>query len=425
MKKIFGYTTLSALCLLGALSCTKEVVREDGAKYDELISRLDSLENPRIASCDEQIASIRASLPEMSDIPDEIKSFKTALDGAASALEKAISDAAAKTATLEEEFGKASEAPEKLKVVSADVLSQIGAAKSLAEASLSLVKSTSAQAGTLSTKLRSDLIDAKSFAYYSFPDSWEEATEGTLSEMLILSSDFAASKALGEGLSASLSDSYALLSTDSAEDISAALTPLSSSTLRAHATEIARGYAEAVYAALQAVQKAFDVNLRNSLSLSENLLKTWITPDLSSYGSLALADSLLYYSASSLTSELNSQKAYLEALGASSEKSGIENPTEAIAHNAEGQETVLSEGKALHADLSAALAALHAAYSEALLTAIRENDGLIDSELSRKIIKANVAAAAAEDAAGDALSRLQAKVLALGAEVKQVKTSLR
>ncbi len=423
MKKIFGYT-LSALCLLGALSCTKEAVREDGAKYDELISRLDSLENPRIAGTSEQIAALRASLPEMSDIPDEIKSFKTALDGAASALEAAISDAAAKTATLEEEFGKASESPE-LKVVSADVLSQIGAAKALAEASLSIVKSTSAQAGTLSTKLLSDLIDAKSFAYYSFPDTWEEATEGTLSEIRILSCDFTAAKALGEGLSASISDSYASLSTGLAEDISAAFSPLFSSTLRNLSTGIARDYAEAVYAALGAVQKAFDANLRNSLSLSEELLKTWITPELSSYCSLALADSLLSYSASSLRGELNSQKTYLEALGASSEKSGIENPTEAIAHNADGLETLSSEVKALHAELSAALAALHSAYSEALLSAISENDGRFDSELSRKITKANVAAAAAEDAAGEALCRLQAKVSALGAEVDQVKTSLR
>ena len=424
MKKIFGYT-LTALCLLGALSCTKEMVREDGAKYDELVSRLDSLENPRITGASEQIASIRASLPQMSSAPDEIKTFKAAIDGASSALEAAISGAAEKTATLEGEFekAKASEAQEKLKVVSADALAQIGAAKTLAQSCLSLLKSASVSAEKTGTKLRSDLIDAKSFAYYSFPDTWEETTEGTLNEILILSADFAATEALGEGLGSALSESYALLSTDFANDIAAALTPLSSSTLRRLSAEIVRDYAEAVYAALEAVQKAYGANLRNSVSLSTQLLGTWINPSVS-YGSLALADSLLSYSASALNSELNSQKAYLEALGNSSSESGIETPTNAIAHNAEGRETVSSEVKALHSDLSTALAALHAAYSEALLTAIRENDGKLGDELSRKIINANAAASAAEDAAEESLSRMQAKVGALGAEVGQVKTGL-
>lgn len=433
MKKIWGYIFL-ALCLCGILSCKKEETKSD-SRYDEIISRLDKIEKPEIASSQMQIESIRASLPEMADIPEAVENFSKSLDGVGDILRVVLDDVATEIASLESEFDTAREDASKAEVamrgelvrqvniVQSDVLSQLEEIRALVESDILVIRKAISLSDALALKIRSDLADTKSYAYSTASDSWETETLATLSFAKSLSVDFAAVSAIGEGLDDLLSESYSVISSDASEEISSAILPISYRITSGTAETIVRNYASAISDALEALREIWGKELPNRLPVVQNIIANWINPSLGAFEPLAKADSLLSYSAASLTNSLNSQKTYLESLKAVPD-SLIATPSEALSHNEEGIETITSSANNLHSNLTEAMSALYAAYSQALSGAITENSGKIEGDFAVSVLKANTAALQAKDAASKSLSHLNSQVNSLRSEVGQVKKSI-
>lgn len=433
MKQIWGYIFL-ALCLCGILSCKKEETKSD-SRYDEIISRLDKIEKPEIASVQMQIESIRASLPEMENIPEAVESFSKSLDGVGNILKAVMDDAATEIASLESEFDTAREDASKAEVamrgelvrqvdiVQSDVLSQLEEVRTLVESDIAVIRKAISISDALALKIRSDLADTKSYAYSTAPDSWETATLATLSFAKSLSVDFASVTAIGEGLDDLLSESYSVISSDASDEIASAILPISYRITSGTAETIVRNYASAVSDALEALREIWNQELPNRLPVVQNIIANWINPSLGAFEPLAKADSLLSYSASSLTNLLNSQKIYLESLKAVPD-SLIDTPSEALSHNEKGIEALTSGANNLHSDFSDAMSSLYAAYSQALSGAITENNGKIEGDFATCVLKANTTALQSKDAASKSLSHLTAQVNSLRSEVGQVKKSI-
>ena len=433
MKRIYGYAAVF-LALCGLLSCSKETA-DDNLRYDEIVSRLDKIENPRIASEEEQIEAVRTALPELESVPAKVEAFSKALEGIGNELQAAIDAAAEKTAALEEEFDRAAKDAEsseaatreelvrQVEIVRADVFAQLDAAKAVVESELALVKRVRTGSEALTLKFRGDLADTKSYAYSALPDNWEKTTLATLSYVKSLAADLAALSAMGEGLATSLSDAASDIGTGAASDIASAILPISYRFSTNTAVDLAGDYASSISTALTNVQKVWDGELQQKLSVCRSLVPGWINSALGAFDSIVKADSLLSCSTYSLTEALNSQKTYLEALKNAPDEL-IASPEEALAHNAEGIEALTTETEKLHGDLADALSDLFSAYSDALSGAISQNDGRIEGEFATDVLKANAAAAADVDAASKSGKNLEAGVERLRAEVGHVKQSL-
>ncbi len=433
MKKISRCAAI-ALVLFSLLSCSKDAT-DDNARYDEIVSRLDRIENPGIASAGKQIESVRTALPELESLPVEVEAFSKALEEAGDKLQAALDAAVETTAALKEEFDRAREDAEgseaatreelvrQVETVRADVFAQLDAAAALVESEIALVRKVGQESGALALKLRSDIADTKSYAYSALPDSWEKTTLATLSHARNLAADLAAISATGEGLETSLSYAVSSVSTGISSDIASAMLPISYRFSTDTAVELAGYYATALSAVLTDVQDARNGEFQQKLTFCRNLVPGWINSSLGAFDPIVTADTLLSCSAYSLAESLNSQKTYLEALKDAPDEL-ITTPEEALAHNAEGIETLASGTKKLHGDLSDALSNLFSAYSAALSGAITQNGGRIEGDFAMDVLKANAAATAAVDAASKSGKALETGVEKLRAEVGQVRQSL-
>ncbi len=433
MKKILGYVFIF-LSLCSISSCKKEDTKND-SRFDEIISRLDKIEKPEIASVQMQVEAIRASLPEMEDIPEAVETFSKSLDGVADILKAAADAATTETASLVDEFDKArddaaksetamrSELVRQVDIIQADVLSQLEEIRTLVESNAAAIHKVVSISDALALQIRSDFANTKSYAYSTPSDSWEEATISTLSYAKSLSVDFAAVSALGEGLDNMLADTYSVLCSEASANLNSALLPISYRITSETTEKIAENYATAISDALETLRKIWSEKIPNKIPVVQNMIANWINPSLGAFEQIAKADSLLSYSALSLTSTLNSQKTYLESLKAVPDTL-IDTPTKALSHNEEGLKTLKSEANDLHGDMADALSDLYSAYSQALSGAITDNNGKIEGDFALNILKANTAALQAKDAVSKALSKLDTQVEGLKSEVGQVKKSI-
>ena len=102
MKKILPI--FAAICAAATLySCAKDYTGD----INSINNRLDNIENVQIASLDEQVKAIQASIPELEKTDKELKEYIVSLQSTAKNLQERIDAADGKIAELKQALDKA------------------------------------------------------------------------------------------------------------------------------------------------------------------------------------------------------------------------------------------------------------------------------------------------------------------------------
>ena len=362
MKKLFTLTSI-VLALL-VTSCG----------YDDsgILSRLDALENENksnIATLQQQIDAINATLPELKHMDAELKEYITNLHSTASSLEVKIEETNADIAELEKALdeaisdAEASDDALKVELVSqlntakADVLAQLQSTKTALEAELALINSTIATLETKDAELEQKITTLEEYVNSELKNTedWVSATFATLEQYNSVCDEIATIKQNIEAITTSITELEERLNTKIANDIATAVSTLDE-TIQTKVTEITTAYTTAISSAKEEIAAAYTEAIAAAIANLESSVKEWVNEQLAGYYTIAEVD------------------AELELL------------EKAVAG---GDATLLDEINKLSERIDTMKTTITEAYQSAITTAIAENNGVIDTKIANEIATVN------------------------------------
>ena len=362
MKKLFTLTSIVLVLLV--TSCG----------YDDsgILSRLDALETENksnIATLQQQIDAINATLPELKHMDAELKEYIINLHSTASSLEVKIEETNTDIAELEKALdeaisdAEASDDALKVELVSqlntakADVLAQLQSTKTALEAELALINSTIATLETKDAEVEQKITTLEEYVNSELKNTedWVSATFATLEQYNSVCDEIATIKQNIEAITTSITELEERLNTKIANDIATAVSTLDEA-IQTKVTEITTAYTTAISSAKEEIAAAYTEAIAAAIANLESSVKEWVNEQLAGYYTIAEVD------------------AELELL----EKTV-----------ADGDATLLDEINKLSERIDTMKTTITEAYQSAITTAITENNGVIDTKIANEIATVN------------------------------------
>ena len=302
MKRILYLLSLAVLVLAG---CAQEV------DLSEINNRLDKLENVKIASVQEQINSIKNSLPAIENTSKELKGYITSLQSAASSLEQQIKNANDRVDALEVALN------DSISTAKADLLAQLVSVKEDMKAQLAVVEAAVYDLKCRDEELVGMIAELREYVNSGSVNSsiqeWANATFATLEKFNALTDELSVVKAQITSLSESVNGMEGRLSSKISADIAAASAILDAKLMDQYA-DITASYTSAIQSLKQTVVSEYSAAIAEAVSDVEESIKGWVNSQLSGYSTIAQTDAKLAVLRNELEGRLLSQKSYLESL---------------------------------------------------------------------------------------------------------------
>ena len=268
MKKLLPLL-FSGLLLLG---CNKTDER-----IDELTDRVDKLENTSLPTISQQIEAIQKTLPQLQQADSEIKNYIATLQDKVSTLEQSISDLEDKI----EELGQnsqpgLSDITEQLNSYKLEVQGKIDTINALIESLQAADESLEQKIADLDNK-----VDAQR--------NWVETTFATLEQYNGLVDDIASIRTGIEAINQDLADMETRLNEKIKTDIAAAVAGLESD-IQEQVTEITDAYTAAIGTAREEITAAYTSAISSAIDDCVASMKSWVNEKLANYYDIAAID---------------------------------------------------------------------------------------------------------------------------------------
>lgn len=268
MKKLLPLL-FSGLLLLG---CNKTDER-----IDELTDRVDKLENTSLPTISQQIEAIQKTLPQLQQADSEIKNYIATLQDKVSTLEQSISDLEDKI----EELGQnsqpgLSDITEQLNSYKLEVQGKIDTINALIESLQAADESLEQKIADLDNK-----VDAQR--------NWVETTFATLEQYNGLVDDIASIRTGIETINQDLADMETRLNEKIKTDIAAAVAGLESD-IQEQVTEITDAYTAAIGTAREEITAAYTSAISSAIDDCVASMKSWVNEKLANYYDIAAID---------------------------------------------------------------------------------------------------------------------------------------
>ena len=268
MKKLLPLL-FSGLLLLG---CNKTDER-----IDELTDRVDKLENTSLPTISQQIEAIQKTLPQLQQADSEIKNYIATLQDKVSPLEQSISDLEDKI----EELGQnsqpgLSDITEQLNSYKLEVQGKIDTINALIESLQAADESLEQKIADLDNK-----VDAQR--------NWVETTFATLEQYNGLVDDIASIRTGIETINQDLADMETRLNEKIKTDIAAAIAGLESD-IQEQVTEITDAYTAAIGTAREEITAAYTSAISSAIDDCVASMKSWVNEKLANYYDIAAID---------------------------------------------------------------------------------------------------------------------------------------
>lgn len=268
MKKLLPLL-FSGLLLLG---CNKTDER-----IDELTDRVDKLENTSLPTISQQIEAKQKTLPQLQQADSEIKNYIATLQDKVSTLEQSISDLEDKI----EELGQnsqpgLSDITEQLNSYKLEVQGKIDTINALIESLQAADESLEQKIADLDNK-----VDAQR--------NWVETTFATLEQYNGLVDDIASIRTGIEAINQNLIDMETRLNEKIKTDIAAAVAGLESD-IQEQVTEITDAYTAAIGTAREEITAAYTSAISSAIDDCVASMKSWVNEKLANYYDIAAID---------------------------------------------------------------------------------------------------------------------------------------
>ncbi len=268
MKKLLPLL-FSGLLLLG---CNKTDER-----IDELTDRVDKLENTSLPTISQQIEAIQKTLPQLQQADSEIKNYIATLQDKVSTLEQSVSDLEDKI----EELGQnsqpgLSDITEQLNSYKLEVQGKIDTINALIESLQAADESLEQKIADLDNK-----VDAQR--------NWVETTFATLEQYNGLVDDIASIRTGIETINQDLADMETRLNEKIKTDIAAAVAGLESD-IQEQVTEITDAYTAAIGTAREEITAAYTSAISSAIDDCVASMKSWVNEKLANYYDIAAID---------------------------------------------------------------------------------------------------------------------------------------
>ena len=346
----------SALFLLLASFILASGCKDLELEIQDTKDRLDVLEGSPIASIEEQFTAINKSISDLKTMDESLSSYITALQTAATDLQKQIDAANAEIAKVESELEK------EITDLGQSLLKELKIAKEAIETELLAINTTLSE-----LKKADEALDKKISALQTYVDtqltstaSWANATFSTLTQYEQTQTDISAIKASIEQVNAGLAALETRLAGKIATDIQAAIAGLRTDLTADYVAKIetavnavTQAYISAISKASDEITAAYTVAIAAAIKESEANLMAWVNEQLvKGYYDIAAIDGKL----SALSTRLD------------------ETDTDLQKQFAEQQ-----------AALEASKEELTKAYKNAIKEAIDENNGVISASIAESV----------------------------------------
>lgn len=259
----------SGLLLLG---CNKTDER-----IDELTDRVDKLENTSLPTISQQIEAIQKTLPQLQQADSEIKNYIATLQDKVSTLKQSVSDLEDKI----EELGQnsqpgLSDITEQLNSYKLEVQGKIDTINALIESLQAADESLEQKIADLDNK-----VDAQR--------NWVETTFATLEQYNGLVDDIASIRTGIETINQDLADMETRLNEKIKTDIAAAIAGLESD-IQEQVTEITDAYTAAIGTAREEITAAYTSAISSAIDDCVASMKSWVNEKLANYYDIAAID---------------------------------------------------------------------------------------------------------------------------------------
>lgn len=343
MRK-FQLFILATLVLLAG--CT-----EINDRLDDLELRVDNIENTQIATIQQQIAAINATLPQLETTDAELKDYILSLQKRVSDLEEDLKSTNNKINELQNSLQN------EIDTDISQVILLLEATKQYIASEISAINVLIDNLQTKSQELEKEISDLKEYVNQelSTTKDWAEATFATMEQYDIIAGDIATIKAQIEVINESISSLEIRLNEKIENDIAMAVAGLNE-TIQEKVKWLTDAYTIAICLAKEDITTAYTTALATAVSNLESSMKNWVNENLAKYYTIAEVDGML------------------EAIRAAMSIS---------------DEAILSEIEALNKRLEEMKDVTSDIYKTVVEEAICENNGMIEGKIASTVLEIN------------------------------------
>lgn len=376
MKKTFALLFSIAVLFAGC-------ERYDHAIQD-LNDRIEGLEGASIATIEEQISLINASLTELTAADAALSDYTATLEATAATLKEELAATDAQIDALKSELQGENAATKQT------LLDQLAALKSTIEADLQAIEEEITALKAKDTALEGQIAGLKSYVDGQLAalakemgegfatEAWAKATFATLAQYDSLQTEVSAIKASIEGLNTAIETLETRVNNKIATDIAAAVDSLGTaltgeytSKIGTAVSELTAAYTTAIATAKEEITVAYTEAIDTAIKNSEASMKQWVNEMLQEdYYKIAQVDALL---------------GVLD-LKVDSVDTALSGSVNDLNTKVDSVDSALSDSiAAQQAALAAAKSELTAAYQQAIEEAISNNNGVIDTKIANAV----------------------------------------
>jgi len=398
--------------LLGAIALVASGCADYDKDIENLNKRIDEIESNRIASIDQQIENINASLPKLEQADKELKDMITDMEGTVESLRKSISDNETSIAAVKSDLENAvkelqasdkknkEELIEAIKIAKGEVLANLEAAKIELEGKLTAIINTISDLKAKDAELEKKISDLKDYVDKELKGTkdWANAAFATLSQYNGIVEQIAGINSEISGLNKSLTDLETRLANKFTEDLNKSVNDLGSKIadevsglnerIGKEVSDITTAYMTAISTTRNELEKAWAANLKASIETLESSMKSWVNEKLTAYWTIEETKAALETQKIDLESQLKSQEALLKGL-INANTGDITKLKEALAETEKNIADNTNAISALNSDLEKAKTNITAAYDKAIKDAISALEGRLNAKLENEIKTVN------------------------------------
>ena len=398
MKKKFALLLCIAVLFAGC-------ERYDHAIQD-LNDRIEVLEGASIATIEEQISLINASLTELTAADAALSDYTATLEATAATLKEELAATDAQIDALKSELQGENAATKQT------LLDQLAALKSTIEADIKDIEQEIAALKAKDAALEGQITGLKSYVDGHLAElaeemnggatdteAWAKATFATLAQYDSLQTEVSAIKASIEELNTAIETLETRVNNKIATDIAAAVDSLGTvltgdytAKIVTAVSELTTAYTAAIATAKEEITAAYTEAIATAIADSEASMKQWVNETLAEG----------YYDIATIDGKLAALDTKVDSL----------------------DEALTEQLAAQQAALNAAKSELTAAYTEAITAAIETNNGVIDTKIANAIATAKAELQSQIDTINATLANLQSQIDAINSTIATIEQQI-
>ncbi len=429
MKRVFfsGLLILVASLLSG---CVEE------SDIENLQGQIDEIKSSQIASIQQQIEAVNASVINLQSVDTELRSYVTNLQEKVSVLQTIDEELHSSLQKLRDDIA------DSIAVSNSNFLSQLEDYKLIIENQIHLIEESIGALQKYDESIQNRITELKTYVDKEVSDAkdWASATFVTLDQYNTTASIIASLQSQISVINEHIANLDIPENIVSKEEMDKAIASLDE-TLKGKINKVVDDCSSAIATVKTELVAAYTQAIQDAISSSESSMKTWVNSQLTGYYTISQSDALLASLKTSLEEQMNNQKTQLQNLLASLESaltrkieenaSDIEECRELIAtcnelidDNAKAIKANSDDIAQLRTDLANSKEEITTAYKNAIATAINNLDGKLTGKIAEEVETINTRITEEITVVNGEIADLKTRTAACEKDIKSIKTSI-